>query len=99
VVVSPDLEMIRSSWNGVASYVLTIITTIFLCVLAYRFKLPRWYAYGVFFCLSFFLYRSVKSPFIISGFGGIVIIMGVIVLIDFLSKNPVPGSDEVEGNE
>ena len=97
--VAPDLNVIKGGWNGVASYALAVITTAVFCVLAYRFSLPRWYVHGILFSLAFILYRSVKSPFIISGLGGIVIIIGVIVLVGFLQKNPIPRGREVARNE
>ena len=35
------------NWRGSLPYSLAIVTTIFFCVIAYRYNAPRWYLHGI----------------------------------------------------
>ena len=89
----PSFNILKGGWNSAASYGLAITTTVFLCFLAKRFELPRWYIHGLLFGFAFVLYRSLKTPVVLFVLGVIVFLIGVIVFLDFLHKNPPRNSE------
>ena len=86
-----------ANWRNLVSAGLIISTTIFFCFIAYRYRVPRWYFFGILMGVVFILGKAYHSPVLVIGLGLLILLTGIGVLVQFLQRHPIytttPGDD------
>lgn len=86
-------DPLAGNWRNSLTFALIIFTTIFFCVIAYRFSAPRWYLHGFLIGSVILLNQVVKVPALVFGLGVLIIAIGLWVFFSYLREYPVQSDD------
>lgn len=79
---------VQGNWKDIFTFALILFTTLFFCILAYRFKVHRWYLHGFLIGFAILLNQFVKIPLLVIVLGLFMITTGLWVFIRFLRNFP-----------
>jgi hypothetical protein len=77
---------VAGHWNVTAGLAAAMFIPTMFGVLAYQFRVPRWFVYGLLVSLVFMTARQLDAPHLVSALGIVVTVVGVAVFIGFLRK-------------
>jgi hypothetical protein len=77
---------VAGHWRMTAGLAAAIFIPTMFAVLAYQFRVPRWFVYGLLLSLVFMIARRLDASYLVFALGIVVAVVGLAVLIGFLRK-------------
>ena len=84
------------SWQNFITYALILFTVVFFCGIGVRFKIARWFLYGILIGIVFMLSKMIDAHGLLILLGVCVAIIGIVVFTRFIQEYPIQPVD-IEG--